>query len=76
MSPVIVYSKPDCVQCHYTKVQLERNHVPYNEIDASPGTDAAKMLQDKGFQSLPVVVTEHETWQGFKLDKLRGLHQS
>jgi glutaredoxin-like protein NrdH len=78
---VTVYTKPDCVQCKYTKVHLERNMVPYNEIDVSKDDKARKYLQDFGITQLPVVVIErdhHEVdrWVGFKLEKLRGLRQS
>lgn len=70
---VTVYTKPDCVQCKYTKVFLDRNMVSYNEIDVEQNPTSAEQLRLKGIRALPYVVTDHEAWQGFKLDKLRGL---
>jgi glutaredoxin-like protein NrdH len=77
---VTVYSKPDCVQCNYTKVHLDRNKVHYNVIDVTQDGEALKMLQDKGLipGTMPVVKVDHgkqiEWWQGFKIEKIRGLN--
>lgn len=74
---VTVYSKPDCVQCTYTKRELDRNSVPYIEIDVTQDAEARKLLQDRGIAQLPAVCVDHDTayewWSGFKLDKIRGL---
>ena len=75
---VTVYSKPDCVQCRYTKKELESKSLPYKEIDITQDEDARKLLQDMGIQMLPAVcvdsgIGEVEWWAGFKIEKLRAL---
>jgi glutaredoxin-like protein NrdH len=74
--PVTVYTKPDCVQCEYTKKLLDRKMVPYNEINVAEHPVFAEQLRDKGIQTMPYVVTDNDEWTGFKLEKLRGLHPS
>ncbi|TDH45423.1 NrdH-redoxin [Mycobacterium eburneum] len=69
----VVYGRPGCVQCRYTTKELDRLAVPYIYVDISTDTEAAEAVAATGHTTLPVVVTEGETWAGFKPDKLRGL---
>jgi glutaredoxin-like protein NrdH len=68
-----VWTKPDCVQCKYTKQLLDEKGLPYTEIDASPGTAAYGELQAKGVTAYPYVVAGNQSWAGYHRDKLRGL---
>lgn len=69
----IIYTKPDCQACYATKAYLKRNNVAYTEIDVSDEV-AAKVLSDRGFTTLPVVITDDGVaWCGFRIDKLKGL---
>lgn len=74
---VTVYTQPNCVQCHYTKQLLDRNRVPYTEVDIDADSGLREQLRDRGFTSMPVVKVDHgkqvEWWNGFKIDKIRGL---
>jgi glutaredoxin-like protein NrdH len=70
---ITVYTKPECVQCKYTKQLLDEKGLNYTEIDASPGTQAYGELQAKGITALPYVVAGNQTWAGYHRDKLRGL---
>lgn len=81
-SPAItltVFSKPDCVQCRFTKRELDSKSLDYNEIDVTVDEDARKLLQDMGITQLPAVRVEHpfndveEWWSGFRIEKLRSL---
>lgn len=69
----VVYGRPGCVQCRYTIRELERLAVEHIYVDISHDVEAAEAVAATGLTTLPVVVTEHEVWGGFKLDKLRGL---
>jgi glutaredoxin-like protein NrdH len=55
---VTVFSKPNCVQCRYTKRELESKSLDYNEIDVTIDDGARKMLQDMGISELPAVSVE------------------
>jgi glutaredoxin-like protein NrdH len=68
-----VYTKPDCVQCKWTKKFLDKMEVAYEEHDVTTDEEAANEVRRRGFDTLPVVVTAVDVWAGFKIDKLKGL---
>lgn len=76
---VTVYTKPDCVQCEYTKKELDKKGLSYNVIDVTKNAGARKALQDMGLSTLPVVTVEQgdrkDSWSGFHIEKLRGITQ-
>lgn len=65
-----VYSKPNCQQCKFTKKMLDENNVHYTVIDISIDMGGANEIEQLGYRSLPVVVTDSENWSGFQPDKL------
>jgi len=74
MTKVLVYSKPQCVQCDQTKRYLKRQGVEYDEIDVTANADAYDYVVGKGYLQVPVVVTPSgEHWSGFRPDLLAGL---
>lgn len=74
---ITVYSKPDCVQCTYTKKKLDAKGLRYNEIDVTQDAEGRKAVEDSGKTALPMVVVEHnghkDVWHGFKDDLIKGL---
>lgn len=70
---VTVYTNPNCVQCDMTKKRLDKHGIPYSTIDLSQDSEALKMVQDLGFTSAPVVITDTDKWAGFKLANLDNL---
>lgn len=77
---VVVYGKPECVQCEWTKRKLADAGVAFEYIDVTQDREAAKdcLAMDLGTQ-LPIVVHSEngkliDRWAGFKLDKIKGLH--
>lgn len=78
---VTIYSKPDCVQCKYTKKHLDEakpNPVPYKDIDVTQDAEAAKVVENSGKTLLPYVTIERngklvDSWHGYKDDKIKGL---
>ncbi|MGX7075330.1 glutaredoxin-like protein NrdH [Globicatella sanguinis] len=74
MKTVTVYSKPNCMQCNFTKKFLEDNSVEYTMIDVYENEDALNKIKEMGFQSLPVVEIEgEEPFFGFRPDRLEKL---
>ncbi len=74
----IVYSKNNCVKCKQTKVLLERENIPFLEVnieesgDMDGYIDMLKAGQDK--LSMPVVYpVVGDNWSDFRPDKIKQL---
>ena len=72
---VVVYTKPDCVQCDQTKRFLDKADIKYSVEDITADSNAAQLayFQAEGFSAAPIVVTDVGTWSGFRVDKLKEL---
>lgn len=70
---VTVYSKPDCMQCNFTKKWLKERNIPYTELNVKEDEEALSKIKEMGYQAVPVIVTETENWYGFQPDKLAKL---
>ena len=73
MTKVTVYSKPDCMQCNFTKKWLKERNIPYTELNIKEDEEALLKVKEMGFQAVPVIVTEDDSWYGFQPDKLAEL---
>jgi glutaredoxin-like protein NrdH len=69
-SPVTVYSKYDCQPCRLTKAYLDRNNIPFQEINVEDDPDAYALVQSMGYLQVPVVVADSVSWSGLRPDKL------
>lgn len=68
---IIVYSKPGCGHCQFTKKYLDKLGLDYQERDVERDAKSLQEVKDLGYSSLPVVVAEgHEAFNGFRPDKL------
>ncbi len=71
---VTVYSKPNCMQCNFTKKYLEDKGIPFQTIDVFEDPQALDHIKSLGFQSLPVVEGEEtRPFNGFRPDLLSQL---
>ncbi|NIF50019.1 glutaredoxin-like protein NrdH [Enterobacter sp. Ap-1006] len=70
---ITIYTKDDCVQCHATKRAMESRGFAFDMINLDQCPEAADDLRAKGFRQLPVVVTEAESWSGFRPDMINRL---
>ena len=80
---IVVYSKPDCVQCFHTKrILTDELGLIFTDIDVTKDRaaekDARKMGEVLG-RTLPIVVVSYangqgqQSWAGLKVDMLRAL---
>ncbi|MBD8104772.1 glutaredoxin-like protein NrdH [Plantibacter sp. CFBP 8775] len=69
---IVVYSKPNCVQCNSTYRFLD-GKVPYTVVDLSNDPEALETVKALGYLQAPVVVTDDDHWSGFRPDKLADL---
>lgn len=72
---VTVYSKNNCQQCKITKRKLTSMGITYHEYNVDEDPKALEYLIERGLRSLPVVVTEDDTWTGLRMDKLNNLQK-
>ncbi|EDP67573.1 putative glutaredoxin [Carnobacterium sp. AT7] len=71
---IIVYSKPNCMQCNFTKKYLEDKGVSYEVKDIFESEEALNEVKDLGFSSVPVISVEgQEAFNGFRPDLLDQL---
>lgn len=70
---ITIYSKPACVQCTATYRALDQRGIAYDVIDISEDAESLTMVRDLGYVQVPVIVTEHEHWSGFRPDKINAL---
>lgn len=72
-TPVIVYSKPACVQCTATYRALDRAGIAYEVIDVTADPAALAACVAIGYRAAPVVVAGDESWSGFDPDRIAAL---
>ena len=72
---VIVYTNPNCVQCEQTKKFLDKEGIEYTVENLQSDDNYEKLVEfvNQGFKAAPIVVTDTETWSGFKPDKLGAI---
>jgi len=74
---VTVYSKDDCVQCDRTKAWLDKNEVPFDEVDLIANPATLEAFKEEGFSSAPIVTVKTTDpgvefiWAGFIPDNLK-----
>ncbi|WP_027108376.1 glutaredoxin-like protein NrdH [Lacticigenium naphthae] len=71
---IILYTKIGCGQCLFTKKQLEKMHLAFEEKNISQNPEWIDEVKALGFQSLPVISIEgEEPFSGYQPDKLEKL---
>ncbi len=71
---VTVYTKPNCMQCNFTKKYLSEKEIEFQTIDVTESEEALAKIKGMGFQAVPVIVAENEeAFYGFQPDRLAKL---
>lgn len=70
---ISVYSKPSCVQCTATYRALDKQGLEYEVFDVSADEKALDAVKELGYMQAPVVVTDTDSWSGFRPDKITEL---
>lgn len=68
-----VYSNPNCIQCERTKLFLEQKGFEYEAKMLQDSPEIYSLIEEKGYKTAPIVVTDNDSWSGFNLDKLNSL---
>lgn len=72
---IIIYSKPDCVQCSATYRAMDKRGLAYQVIDLTQDAQALGQVRAMGYQQVPVIVAGDQHWSGFRPDKISALRQ-
>ena len=67
---ITVYSKPNCMQCEFSKKYLKDKGIEFKEINVFDDDEALSMLRDAGYSQMPVVDVDGEKHTGFRPDIL------
>lgn len=70
---ITVYSNPNCVQCENTKRYLTNNGIDFESKMIQDSPEIMPLIKDKGYRTAPIVVTDTDSWSGFRLEKLNNL---
>ncbi|RJT20370.1 glutaredoxin-like protein NrdH [Buttiauxella izardii] len=70
---ITIYTRNDCVQCHATRRAIESCGFAFELINLDLNPEAADDLRALGYRQLPVVITEQESWSGFRPDLINRL---
>ncbi|MFW5393074.1 glutaredoxin-like protein NrdH [Yersinia sp. 2544 StPb PI] len=73
---IIIYSKPDCVQCNATYRAFDKQGISYQKIDLTADLQALNHVKSLGYQQVPVIIAGNEHWSGFRPDKINALVQA
>ena len=67
---ITIYSKPNCMQCEFSKKYLNDKGIEFKEINVFQDNEALTMLRDAGYSQMPVVDVNGEFHTGFRPDVL------
>lgn len=70
---IIIYIKPDCVQCNATYRALDRQGIGYRVVDLTQDQQALNHVKSLGYQQVPVIIAGDDHWSGFRPDKIGAL---
>lgn len=70
---IIIYIKPDCVQCKATYRAFDKQGIDYQVIDLTQDHQALNHVKSLGYQQVPVIVAGEDHWVGFRPDKIGAL---
>jgi glutaredoxin-like protein NrdH len=70
---IIIYTNPNCSQCEMTKRHLSVNDVKFEVKNVVDSPEIIPLIQEKGYKTAPIVVTDDDSWSGYNLAKLNEL---
>lgn len=73
MISIVVWEKPNCVQCMQTKREFDKRGIIYKTRKLTP--KAIERFVEMGLTAAPIVETDAKRWSGFRFDKIKSLEQ-
>ena len=75
MMKITVWELPNCVQCNQTKREFDKLGISYSTRQLNKSPKAVERFKELGLIAAPIVETDKKRWSGFRLEKIRSLHQ-
>ncbi|BDR53669.1 NrdH-redoxin [Bombiscardovia nodaiensis] len=70
---VTVYTKAHCPQCDATKRKLAKMGVDFDVVDLTTDQEKVQDFLARGFKQTPIVVSDENTWSGYRPDMIKQL---
>lgn len=71
---VVVFTKPNCVQCDATQRKLQRAGIDYQAVDLTENPDLINQLREMGFASAPVVKQpDGQMYSGYNPERIKSI---
>lgn len=67
---VTLYTTKNCMQCQMTAKQFDKRGITYDKINLESHPELADQFRSVGHMTAPIVVTNWETWSGFRMNKI------
>ena len=71
MISIVVWEKPNCVQCMQTKKEFDKRGIVYKVRKLTP--KATEKFIELGLMAAPIIETDDRRWSGFRLDRIKSL---
>lgn len=71
---ITVWELPNCVQCMQTKKMFDKLGIKYNVRELNRNPKAVERFKELGLVAAPIVETDDRRWSGFRLQRIRSLH--
>ena len=72
---ITVWTLPNCVQCNQTKKEFDKLGIQYQVRELNRNPKAVERFRELGLVAAPIVETDDRRWSGFRLNRIRSLHQ-
>lgn len=73
---VIVYTKPNCVQCGASTRKMEELGVEYEPRPLAEHPEGLEVAREHGISSAPVIVADGQVWGGYKPEEIERYARS
>lgn len=71
---VVLYGKPNCVQCDATERKFKKHGVEYEKVDVSQDENALEFIKSLGYLKAPVVyvstIEGDHHWTGYDVEEI------
>lgn len=68
---MIVYTKPNCVQCNATTRKMEEMGIEFEPRPLTEHPEGLTLAQEHGISSAPVVDAGDRVWGGYRPDLIK-----
>lgn len=72
---IVIWELPSCVQCAQTKREFDKLGIKYSVRQLNRSPKAVERFKEMGLIAAPIVETDDRRWSGFRLNRIRSLHE-